>query len=116
MRATNAIPIVASPMGADPVAAGVAASWARPGANVTGASLIAPELEIKRLDILCEAVLKARRIATLSTHRRTPKAARCSPMVRSWAYSRYVLPTMSTESSRAPSLVACRWKGRTVTT
>jgi ABC-type uncharacterized transport system substrate-binding protein len=38
MRATNVIPIVASPMGADPVAAGVAASWARPGANVTGVS------------------------------------------------------------------------------
>jgi ABC-type uncharacterized transport system substrate-binding protein len=71
MRATNEIPIVASPMGADPVAAGVAASWARPGANVTGVSLIAPELEIKRLDILREAVPKARRIATLSTHRRT---------------------------------------------
>ena len=34
--ATKLIPIVASPMGADPVVAGVAVSWARPGGNVTG--------------------------------------------------------------------------------
>jgi hypothetical protein len=42
-EATKSIPIVASPMGADPVAAGVAESWARPGGNVTGVTLIAPE-------------------------------------------------------------------------
>jgi putative tryptophan/tyrosine transport system substrate-binding protein len=76
-QATSVIPIVASPMGADPVGAGVAASWARPGANVTGVSLIAPELEIKRLDLLREAVPKARRIGTLSTHRR-----RCARLPR----------------------------------
>ena len=68
-RATNVVPIVASPMGADPVAAGLAASWARPGGNVTGVSLTAPELEIKRLDLLRQAVPKAHRVATLATHR-----------------------------------------------
>jgi len=42
--ATSIIPIVAAPMGADPVLAGVAETWAHPGGNVTGVSLIAPEL------------------------------------------------------------------------
>jgi putative ABC transport system substrate-binding protein len=68
-EATKSIPIVASPMGADPVAAGVAESWARPGGNVTGVTLIAPELEVKRLDLLREVVPAARRIAMLSMHR-----------------------------------------------
>ena len=68
--ATATIPIVAAPMGADPVGAGVAQSWARPGGNVTGVCLIAPELEIKRLSILREAVPSVRRIAVLSNHRK----------------------------------------------
>jgi putative tryptophan/tyrosine transport system substrate-binding protein len=68
-RATNVVPIVASPLGVDPVAAGLAASWGRPGGNVTGVTLTAPELEIKRLDLLRQAVPKAHRIATLATHR-----------------------------------------------
>lgn len=69
LDASKLIPIVASPMGADPVVAGVAVSWARPGGNVTGVSLIAPELEAKRLDLLRKAVPGIRRVATLSTHR-----------------------------------------------
>ena len=68
-KATKSIPIVASPMGADPVAVGVAESWARPGGNVTGVTLIAPELEVKRLGLLREVVPSARRIAILSMHR-----------------------------------------------
>jgi len=68
-QATDVVPIVASPMGADPVTAGLAASWARPGGNVTGVSLTAPELEIKRLDLLRQAVPNAHRIATLAAHR-----------------------------------------------
>jgi putative ABC transport system substrate-binding protein len=67
--ATTAIPIVAAPMGADPVAAGVAESWGHPGGNVTGVSLIAPELEVKRFALLHETVPSARRIALLSNHR-----------------------------------------------
>jgi putative tryptophan/tyrosine transport system substrate-binding protein len=67
--ATTVIPIVAAPMGADPVKAGVAQSWAHPGGNVTGVSLIAPELEVKRLDLLREAVPSVHRVAVLSNHR-----------------------------------------------
>ena len=68
-EATKSIPIVASPMGADPVVVGVAESWARPGGNVTGVTLIAPELEVKRLGLLREVAPSARRIAILSMHR-----------------------------------------------
>jgi putative ABC transport system substrate-binding protein len=68
--ATATIPIVAAPMGADPVAAGVAQSWAHPGGNVTGVCLTAPELEVKRLSLLREAVPSVRRIAVLSNHRK----------------------------------------------
>lgn len=67
--ATSTIPIIVSPMGADPVSAGVAESWAHPGGNVTGVSLIAPELEIKRLALLREALPSVHRVAVLSNHR-----------------------------------------------
>src|SRR4029077_8741145 len=54
--ATTIIPIVAAPMGADPVQAGVAQSAAHAGGTITGVSLIAPELETKRLSLVREAV------------------------------------------------------------
>ena len=72
--ATSTIPIVAAPMGANPVHAGVAASWAHPGGNVTGVSLIAPELEVKRLSLLHEAMPSVRRIAVLANHRKIVEA------------------------------------------
>jgi ABC-type uncharacterized transport system substrate-binding protein len=37
---------------ADPVGAGLVASLARPGGNVTGLSSLSPELTTKRLEIL----------------------------------------------------------------
>jgi putative ABC transport system substrate-binding protein len=63
--ATSTIPIVMSYSGEDPVAAGFAASVARPGGNVTGLMIWAPELDAKRLQLLHEAVPTARRIAAL---------------------------------------------------
>jgi putative ABC transport system substrate-binding protein len=54
-----------SAIGQDPVAAGVAVSWARPGGNVTGIVMLAPELDGKRLSLLHEAVPAARRIGAL---------------------------------------------------
>ena len=72
--ATSTIPIVAAPMGADPVRAGVAKTWAHPGGNITGVSLIAPELEIKRLSLLHEALPAVHRIAVLSNHRNVVEA------------------------------------------
>jgi putative tryptophan/tyrosine transport system substrate-binding protein len=61
--ATRTVPIVS--FGPDLVEAGLAASLARPGGNVTGVTLFAAELEGKRLDMLREAVPTAHRIAAL---------------------------------------------------
>jgi putative ABC transport system substrate-binding protein len=52
--ATSTIPIVGA-LGADPVAAGLAASLAHPGGNVTGFSGFGVELSPKRLQLLKEA-------------------------------------------------------------
>jgi putative ABC transport system substrate-binding protein len=62
--ASRTIPIVMAGTG-DPVAAGLVASLARPGGNVTGLSSIGPELNSKRLELLKETVPRASRIGVL---------------------------------------------------
>ena len=64
----GAVPIVGSFIGEDPIAAGFAKSLARPGGNVTGIVMLAPELDAKRLDLLHEVVPGARRIAALAVN------------------------------------------------
>src|SRR5262245_3679026 len=61
--ATTSIPIVIA-VAADPVAAGLVASLARPGGNVTGLSSLG-ELNTKRLEILKDAVPKLTRVGLL---------------------------------------------------
>jgi putative tryptophan/tyrosine transport system substrate-binding protein len=79
-RATQSIPIVG--MTDDMVGSGLVASLARPGGNTTGVSILAPELNVKRLELLHEFVPQARRIAvladpsTISTHAQLTSAAR----------------------------------------
>jgi ABC-type uncharacterized transport system substrate-binding protein len=63
-KATTAIPIVMA-SGGDPVGAGLVASLARPGGNVTGLSSLSPELNTKRLEILKDAVPKLARAGLL---------------------------------------------------
>jgi putative ABC transport system substrate-binding protein len=63
-RATSAIPIVG--MTDDMVGSALAASMAHPGSNTTGVSILASELDVKRLEILQEYVPHARRIAVLA--------------------------------------------------
>ena len=63
-QATTTIPIVMAASG-DPVAAGLVASLARPGGNVTGLSVISPELSGKRLELLKGVVPKLSRVAVL---------------------------------------------------
>jgi putative ABC transport system substrate-binding protein len=53
------------PTAGDPVGAGLVASLARPGGNVTGLSALAPELNTKRLEILKDAVPKLARVGLL---------------------------------------------------
>jgi putative ABC transport system substrate-binding protein len=61
---TSAIPIV-SVIGGDPVAAGLIASLARPGGNLTGVSFLTAELMPKRLELLSEVAPAAKVIALL---------------------------------------------------
>jgi putative ABC transport system substrate-binding protein len=64
-RATRIVPIVMANVG-DPVGAGLVASLARPGGNVTGLSSLSPELNTKRLEILMDAVPKLARVGLLT--------------------------------------------------
>ena len=68
---TRTIPLVA--MTEDMVRAGLVGSLARPGGNTTGISLLSPELDGKRQDILIEAVPGLRRLATLADSTVTPQ-------------------------------------------
>jgi putative ABC transport system substrate-binding protein len=63
-RATTTIPIVMTAAG-DPLGSGLVASLARPGGNVTGMSLMAPELGGKRLELLKELLPQLARVAVL---------------------------------------------------
>jgi putative ABC transport system substrate-binding protein len=62
-QATTTIPIVVATD--DLVGEGHVASLARPGGNVTGVSILASELNAKRLELVKEAVPKASRVAIL---------------------------------------------------
>ncbi|MFN0315693.1 MAG: ABC transporter substrate-binding protein [Burkholderiales bacterium] len=64
-RATRTIPIVMALAG-DPVGTGLVASLARPGGNVTGMSMMDPDLAGKRLEMLKEIVPNAKRFAVLT--------------------------------------------------
>jgi putative ABC transport system substrate-binding protein len=63
-HATRSIPIVTAIAG-DPVAAGLVASLAYPGGNVTGLTTLAPELEGKRLELFTQAVPQLSRVVAL---------------------------------------------------
>lgn len=75
-KATRTIPIV-MPLSSDPVADGIVESLARPGGNITGLSLMAPELEAKRLQILHDVLAgRAGRVSVLWNPAYTGMAAR----------------------------------------
>jgi ABC-type uncharacterized transport system, periplasmic component len=63
-KATSTIPIVIA-VSADPVGAGLVTSLAHPGGNTTGLSLLAPGSDQKNLELLKEALPKARRVAMI---------------------------------------------------
>jgi putative tryptophan/tyrosine transport system substrate-binding protein len=76
-NATTSIPIVMT-VGVEPVAAGLVASLARPGANVTGLTfdVDATQLAAKRLEILKELIPSLSRVAVLWNPRYGPGASR----------------------------------------
>lgn len=61
--ATRTVPVVS--FGFDPIELGLAASYAKPGGNVTGVVILAGELDAKRLSILQEVMPDRRRFAVL---------------------------------------------------
>jgi putative ABC transport system substrate-binding protein len=63
-EATATIPIVMA-FDNDPVGSGFVASLARPGGNITGLSILSPEISGKRLELLKEIVPKLSRVAVL---------------------------------------------------
>jgi putative ABC transport system substrate-binding protein len=64
-RATSLIPIVFA-VANDPLGIGLVSSLARPGGNVTGLSLQAPDLAGKRVGLLREVVPSLRRLAIMA--------------------------------------------------
>ena len=74
-QATKTIPIIA--VVDDIVAAGLINSLAKPGGNTTGISILATELDGKRLDILKRIVVSGRRFAVLSD----PSSAQARPQL-----------------------------------
>src|SRR5262245_58873650 len=60
-NATQTIPIVFAAVG-DPVATGLVTSLARPGGNITGLTILSPEVSGKRLELLKEAFPKVARV------------------------------------------------------
>jgi putative ABC transport system substrate-binding protein len=63
-KATTTIPVVMSGVG-DAVGTGLVASLARPGGNLTGTTLITPDLIGKQLELLKEIVPRITRVAVL---------------------------------------------------
>jgi putative ABC transport system substrate-binding protein len=64
-QATQTLPIVMVRVGRDPVEAGLVASLARPGGNLTGLTMLGVQLHGKRLELLKEVVPQGARVAAL---------------------------------------------------
>jgi putative tryptophan/tyrosine transport system substrate-binding protein len=62
---SRTIPVVALDLESDPIASGLATSLARPGGNITGVFLDAPEMNGKRLEMLRELLPRLSRVSAL---------------------------------------------------
>jgi putative ABC transport system substrate-binding protein len=78
-QATTTIPVVFGAVG-DPVSEGIVASLARPGGNVTGLSVVSPELLAKSLELLKQVVPEVSRVALLLKPDSMPERARKSKL------------------------------------
>ena len=62
--ATKTTPIVTAAIG-DPAAAGVVTGAAEPGGNITGVAIFSPELAVKRLELLTQAIPNVKQVAVV---------------------------------------------------
>ena len=73
-KATTTIPIIFTNAG-DPVGAGLVATLARPGGNITGIASLSTQLNTKRLELLKDAVPQLSRVGLLKPEGRVSKGA-----------------------------------------
>jgi len=108
-QATKTIPIIA--VVDDIVAAGLIESLAKPGGNTTGVSILATELDGKRLEVLKRIVPAGRRFAVLSD----PSSAQAAPKVLLDAAQtlgiELITEEVRTPSDFAPAFASFRTKG-----
>jgi putative ABC transport system substrate-binding protein len=97
-RVTSTIPIVMAIV-ADPVGSGLVPNLARPGANVTGLSIMLAELSAKRLQILKQAIPTLSRVGVVRNPA-TPWHARAVENLKGAARSLSI--ELSVESVRTP--------------
>jgi putative tryptophan/tyrosine transport system substrate-binding protein len=82
-EATKTVPVVVA-TGSDLVDAGIVASFARPGANITGITDLADQVAVKRLELLKELIPKLSRVALLNNPH-FPATAKIESRVRAAA-------------------------------
>ena len=80
-RASKSIPIVVIGVG-DPAAAGLATNFAHPGGNITGNTILGPDIVTKRLQVLRDAIPQATRLALLWNPNNVSSAAILDEMWR----------------------------------
>jgi putative ABC transport system substrate-binding protein len=123
-QVTSTTPIVM--FATDPVTAGLVASLARPGGNMTGFASLNPEMSAKRLGLLKEALPQVERIAVLCDPADIGEAGATEASARSFGGRGQVLAVSRVEDfdeafaaakqARAEALIVCaspffKWTG-----
>jgi putative ABC transport system substrate-binding protein len=102
------VPVVT--FGFDPIELGLAASYARPGGNVTGVVILISELEPKRLSLLVEAAPDRRRVAALVPARNGANEAALRKAAEGLGVELLVFPATA-PSEYAAAFVAMKAQG-----
>ena len=97
-QATSTIPIVMVHV-ADPVAAGFVDSLSRPGKNITGLSMVFPELSVKQLELFREALVGPKIIGVLWNPANPSHLAAINAMERAALRLGVSLDLVSTQAS-----------------
>lgn len=98
-QATKTIPIVMA-FDTDPVGNGFVASLARPGGNITGLSMLAPELSGKRLELMKEILPNLSRLAVLGDSNAPGNAQSVKELERAAKAFRVKLQYLDVESPK----------------
>jgi putative ABC transport system substrate-binding protein len=110
--ATTTIPIVMIGVG-DPVRVGLVASLARPGGNITGNTVLSPDLGAKRLQLLREAIPTVARVAYLTNPNNSGTLEVLAEMKRAAAAARMALIGVEFGSSDFDAALAVMLRERT---